>query len=126
MFHKSFWICLLVKVRGLPNRGWACDGKSKVRGGAWLRGSLVSVAAGPAGAEPLPNELEPLIEKLMQQQQIPGLAIAIVEDNRIVYARGFGVKNFDKKTKMPRLHHSHSFTWHRLQRRLWPHRSCNL
>ena len=43
--------------------------------------------------------MEPLIEKLMQQEQIPGLAIAIVENNRVVYAHGFGVKNFNQKHK---------------------------
>ena len=36
--------------------------------------------------------LQPLIEQVLLRQQRPGLAIAVVEQNRVVYARGFGVK----------------------------------
>src|SRR5947207_4524259 len=39
------------------------------------------------------QRLEPVLEKLIPQQQLPGFAIAVVEDNRVVYAAGFGVKN---------------------------------
>lgn len=34
--------------------------------------------------------LEPALEAFLRQQQIPGLAIAIVENNRVVYAKGLG------------------------------------
>lgn len=43
------------------------------------------------------NKLQPLLEKFIQQQQIPGLAIAVVEDNHVAYAQGFGWKSLDKK-----------------------------
>jgi CubicO group peptidase (beta-lactamase class C family) len=33
---------------------------------------------------------EPALEAFLRQQQIPGLAIAIVENNQVVYAKGFG------------------------------------
>ena len=36
--------------------------------------------------------LRPWIEQLLQREHRPGLAIAVVEGNRVVYARGFGVK----------------------------------
>ena len=71
------------------------------------------------------NELEPLIEKLMQQQQIPGLAIAIVENNQIVYARGFGRRTSARNVRMTRSQDGHFFTWPRLPRPLWLRRSCN-
>ena len=36
--------------------------------------------------------LQPWIERLLEREHRPGLAIAVVEGNRVVYARGFGVK----------------------------------
>src|SRR5947209_10352527 len=44
----------------------------------------------------LPEELQGLdafIASVMQDWQLPGLAIAIVKDGEIVYARGFGKRN---------------------------------
>jgi CubicO group peptidase (beta-lactamase class C family) len=40
--------------------------------------------------------LQPWIERLLQQEHRPGLAIAVVEANRVAYARGFGVKRLGK------------------------------
>lgn len=42
------------------------------------------------------QKLQPVLEKLIQQQQLPGLAIAVVEDNRVVYAAAFGVRNLSR------------------------------
>jgi CubicO group peptidase (beta-lactamase class C family) len=52
----------------------------------------VRVAA-QAPAERYRNELQPLIEDLVHQQQIPGFAIGVIQNDRLVYAQGFGVKN---------------------------------
>ena len=52
----------------------------------------VRVAA-QAPAERYRTELQPLIEDLVHQQQIPGFAIGVIQDDRLVYAQGFGVKN---------------------------------
>jgi CubicO group peptidase (beta-lactamase class C family) len=43
-----------------------------------------------AAADRYTREFEPLLEAFLRQQQIPGLAIAIVENNQVVYAKGFG------------------------------------
>jgi CubicO group peptidase (beta-lactamase class C family) len=43
------------------------------------------------------EKLEPLLEAFIREQQIPGLSIAIVDDNRVVYAKGFGWKSLDKR-----------------------------
>jgi CubicO group peptidase (beta-lactamase class C family) len=40
--------------------------------------------------------LQPWIEQLLQREHRPGLAIAVVEGNRVVYAHGFGVKRLGK------------------------------
>jgi len=43
------------------------------------------------------NELQPVIEKFIQQQEIPGLAIAVIENDNVVYAHGFGLQNLIRK-----------------------------
>jgi CubicO group peptidase (beta-lactamase class C family) len=43
------------------------------------------------------QQLEPLIQALMRQQSVPGLAIGVVVGNKVVYAKGFGLKNLDRK-----------------------------
>lgn len=52
----------------------------------------VRVAA-QAPAERYRNELQSLIEDFVRQQQIPGFAIGVIQDDQLVYAHGFGVKN---------------------------------
>jgi CubicO group peptidase (beta-lactamase class C family) len=39
------------------------------------------------------QELQPMLERLIREQGLPGFAIAVVEDNRLAYAAGFGVRN---------------------------------
>jgi len=38
------------------------------------------------------QQLQPLLEQFVQWQEIPGLAIGVVENNRLAYAHAFGVK----------------------------------
>jgi CubicO group peptidase (beta-lactamase class C family) len=45
--------------------------------------------------EPLRN-IDAYIEKAMSDWQIPGLAIAVVKDDKIIYAKGFGVQEIGK------------------------------
>ena len=59
-----------------------------------IAASVTSVrVAAQAPAERSRNELQPLIEDFVHQQQIPGFAIGVIQDDRLVYAHGFGVKN---------------------------------
>ena len=64
---------------------------------------LILLQLGIASAQEINSTIEEKIEsilhKTMHSYQIPGLAIGIVKDNKIVYAEGFGVKNL--KTKEP-------------------------
>jgi CubicO group peptidase (beta-lactamase class C family) len=50
-----------------------------------------------SGKDPFKQQLQPMIEQVMKQQEVPGFAIAIVRDQTIVYAAGFGVRNIDNK-----------------------------
>jgi len=43
------------------------------------------------------GELDTYIEKAMEEWQVPGLAIAIVKDDQVIYNKGFGVKDINKK-----------------------------
>lgn len=45
----------------------------------------------------LEEQLEPLIEQVMASFEIAGLAIGIVRDDEVVYAKGFGVKNIETR-----------------------------
>src|SRR3989442_4587078 len=44
------------------------------------------------------TELEPLLKQFIQQQQIPGLAIAILQNNKVVYEKGFGWESLDRRS----------------------------
>jgi CubicO group peptidase (beta-lactamase class C family) len=46
-----------------------------------------------AAASAYEQKLQPLIEDFVRKQEIPGLAIAIVDDGRVVWEHGFGVQS---------------------------------
>src|SRR6516165_10478716 len=46
---------------------------------------------GQESANKYAERLEPFLNKTLQDQKIPGLAIGVVEAGRLVYSRGFGV-----------------------------------
>src|SRR5438128_1941769 len=41
--------------------------------------------------------LEPQLEKLLKDWKIAGFAVAVVDKNKIIYAKGFGYRDYDKK-----------------------------
>lgn len=45
------------------------------------------------------EQLEPIIEQAMKQANVPGFAIAIVQNQKVVYAAGFGVKNLTNRSE---------------------------
>ena len=65
--------------------------------------SLLCLSAGTT-AQNKPDrykeQLEPVIKQVMQQARMPGFAIAVVEDQRIVYSAAFGLKNLISKEAM--------------------------
>src|SRR5579883_1501573 len=68
------------------------------------RGQTATPADRPARKAPAPrNPLEGLggyIEEAMKRWQIPGLAIGIVKDDHLVYAKGFGVRELGRPEKV--------------------------
>jgi CubicO group peptidase (beta-lactamase class C family) len=60
-----------------------------------------SAPATPAIAPELQQKLDLLVEQLEQQRQtlhVPGMAIAVVKDDEVILAHGFGVANVEAKT----------------------------
>lgn len=51
-------------------------------------------------ADRFKEQLEPVIKQVMQQADVPGFAIAIVENQKIVYASGFGVRKLSTQDKI--------------------------
>ncbi len=66
---------------------------------------LTCVTTAPVWAQPqhtanrYVERLEPFIEKTLRQEKIPGLAIGIVENGKLVYSRGFGVMKVGDTSK---------------------------
>lgn len=61
---------------------------------------LVWVAiAGVAFAQPVPEELDRRIEKILGEEKIPGFAAGIVYEGKVAYARGFGTMKVGEKDK---------------------------
>jgi CubicO group peptidase (beta-lactamase class C family) len=58
------------------------------------------------------SRLEPLIEKTIRENKIPGFAIGIVENGKVIYAKGFGVAKLgdDKPITSKSLFHMASVT----------------
>jgi len=58
------------------------------------------VLCGSLAVQTVPNpynqKLQPVLKKLIQQQHLPGFAIAVVENNQVAYEAGFGVKNLSR------------------------------
>ena len=51
----------------------------------------------PAAASPYETKLQPLIEDFLRKQEIPGFAIAVIDDGKVVYEKGFGVQSLKGK-----------------------------
>ncbi|QWC56107.1 serine hydrolase [Erythrobacter sp. 3-20A1M] len=62
--------------------------------------TLCSLVIGsPALAEP-PADIDARIETLRNQSETPGMAVAIVEDGKVVLAKGYGVRALDAPRKV--------------------------
>lgn len=61
---------------------------------------LLSFAAGAQTPSFITDSLDRYIERGMQQWQIPGLAIAIVKDGKVVLMKGYGVRELGKPDKV--------------------------
>jgi CubicO group peptidase (beta-lactamase class C family) len=47
-------------------------------------------------SSPLAN-IDTLLERILKERKAPGFAVAVVEKNKIIYAKGFGYRDYEKK-----------------------------
>ena len=60
---------------------------------------FVSIAAFAQTKEQI-NHLDAYFQKSLDEWQVPGMAIAIVNSDSLVFSKGYGFSNIDKKTKV--------------------------
>lgn len=72
------------------------------RRGPVLAAILVALCLPPLGGREaraeagVSRDFAPLVRRLMARDQIPGVAVGVVERGRLVYARGFGYRDLDE------------------------------
>lgn len=80
-------LCILILVSFLP----ACGGSAAVSSAAETKVSSASIAG-------IIDKYRQEIPERMQEQNVPGLAIAVVDDQNILWAEGFGYTDWDRQT----------------------------
>jgi CubicO group peptidase (beta-lactamase class C family) len=53
--------------------------------------ALVAFGAAARGADPFTDRLEPVVRRVVEHQSLPGIAVGVVAEGRVVYAKGFGL-----------------------------------
>lgn len=61
---------------------------------------LPSLGLEPGGHAVLSDDFAPLVRRLMARDQIPGVAVGVVEHGRLVFARGFGYRDVEHRLPM--------------------------
>ena len=62
-----------------------------------LTALLLCVCLSPVSAQqPLPGDLDEYIARALKEFNVPGLALAVVKDGRVVVAKGYGVREMGK------------------------------
>lgn len=59
---------------------------------------LVVLPLSPAFAQSLPADFDATIEKAMKTFDVPGVAVAVVKDGKVVLSKGYGVRKLGDKT----------------------------
>jgi len=60
---------------------------------------MISLPSTVAGQDPL-RGLDAYIEEVLRDWDAPGIAVAVVKDDRVVYAKGFGVREIGKSERV--------------------------
>lgn len=80
--------------------------------------ALRSSGRAQASAPALPSDLSTYVEASMKAFSVPGLALAIVKDGKIIVAKGYGVRKLGESHGGRRTHHvrhrvEHESVYHR-------------
>ena len=49
------------------------------------------------GSAVTPRQIDADIEERMKQERVPGLALALIEDGKVVYVKSYGLRNVENK-----------------------------
>lgn len=63
----------------------------------WSEPLSVSLSVKGAAVKEAIEEMHPLIEKALQDYGVPGVAIGVLVDGQVIYTKGFGYRNIEKK-----------------------------
>src|SRR5256885_16407175 len=58
---------------------------------------VLHAAAVCASAQPITKDIDALAKDALKAWRVPGLALAIVKDDRVLYVQGYGVRALGKK-----------------------------
>jgi CubicO group peptidase (beta-lactamase class C family) len=79
--------------RGRLRRGVVYAGSVALLGALiWLAYEFIPREYFPTGTEDRKDRLTAYLDAVMESRPIPGLAVALVKDGKVLYARGFGVR----------------------------------
>ena len=53
-------------------------------------------------SQPLPKDFDAYVEKVLKIFNVPGVAVAIVKDGKVILAKGYGVKTIGTNDKVAR------------------------
>jgi CubicO group peptidase (beta-lactamase class C family) len=73
------------------------DGRSRIAVGLWA-GVMIVVALLPVhrlAAQDLDGRMDALVEQMREEQKVPGLAVAVLRDGKLVRAKGYGLANIE-------------------------------
>ncbi len=84
----------LAVIAGLVAGCSATPGKTAAPG----PGNLVTAPSNDAGTAAVIAAYQTRIPELMAEQNVPGLAVAVVDGDHVLWAQGFGYANVDKQT----------------------------
>ena len=67
---------------------------------AMLAGFVAALLASPSYAAFDPARFDSIVEKVMAENHAPGVAVGIVKDDKVIYLRGYGVRELGKPGKV--------------------------
>jgi CubicO group peptidase (beta-lactamase class C family) len=68
---------------------------------AWLIALSVTISVFTAAAQPLtPAQIESVVQRTIKAFDVPGIAVGIIKDGKLVHAKGYGVRSLQTEVKM--------------------------
>ena len=64
---------------------------------------LLSVFSFSTFAQITPEQIDQVTEKAIQTFNVPGIAVAVVKDGKVIHSKGYGVKSILTKEKVDQL-----------------------